>query len=120
MRYGEPVSLEHYPQENSQPESDDADIWRFMPFDRFVELMETGELFFCRADKFEDEHEVCLPGGLMRPRNRRQAARQAGGLQHGGAVRQIQSHRSGFGREGVVATSKRKPPLRFLPTIPVP
>jgi hypothetical protein len=49
--------LEHYPQENSQPESDDAEIWRFMPFDRFLELMETGELYFCRADKFEDEHE---------------------------------------------------------------
>jgi len=28
-----------------------------MPFARFVELIRTGELYFPRSDKFDDEHE---------------------------------------------------------------
>jgi hypothetical protein len=51
------MPLERYPQDDLQPGSDDSVIWRFMCFNRFVELMHTGELYFCRSDKFEDEHE---------------------------------------------------------------
>ena len=51
------MPLERYPQDDLQPGGADAAVWRFMPFDRFVELMQTGELYFCRSDKFEDEHE---------------------------------------------------------------
>jgi hypothetical protein len=51
------MPIERYPQDDLQPGSDDAVIWRFMPFNRFVEVMRTGELYFCRSDKFEDEHE---------------------------------------------------------------
>jgi hypothetical protein len=51
------MPLEPYPQEDLQPGSDDAAIWRFMPLKRFVELMRSRTLYFCRADRFKDEHE---------------------------------------------------------------
>ena len=51
------MPIEGYPQDDLQPGSDDAVIWRFMPFKRFVELMHNGQLYFCRSDKFEDQHE---------------------------------------------------------------
>jgi hypothetical protein len=51
------VPLEQYPQDDLQPGSDVAWIWRFMPFHRFENLMQTRELYFCRSDLFEDEHE---------------------------------------------------------------
>src|SRR5580765_5257011 len=46
------MPIERYPQDNMQPGSDDAEIWRFMPFNRFLNLMNTGELYFCRSDIF--------------------------------------------------------------------
>ena len=51
------MPIERYPQDDLQPAGYDAVIWRFMPFNRFVELMRTGTLYFCRSDRFEDEHE---------------------------------------------------------------
>ncbi len=51
------MPLEAYPQENLQPANDDAEVWRFMPYDRFVQLMENAELYFCRADLFDDKDE---------------------------------------------------------------
>lgn len=51
------MPLERYPQDDFQPDTDYSEVRRFMPFTRFAELMETSELYFCRADKFQDEHE---------------------------------------------------------------
>ena len=36
---------------------DDAVLWRFMDFTKFVSLLKTKSLFFTRADKFEDPFE---------------------------------------------------------------
>jgi len=37
--------------------SDDAVLWRFMDFTKFVSLLKDNALFFTRADKFEDPFE---------------------------------------------------------------
>jgi hypothetical protein len=36
-------------------------VWRYMGFSKFVSLLETGALWFARADTFEDTHEGLLP-----------------------------------------------------------
>jgi hypothetical protein len=51
------MPIEPYPQDGFQPESDDAVVWRFMPFCRFEELMRTHELYFCRSDILDDKYE---------------------------------------------------------------
>jgi hypothetical protein len=43
--------------EGIEPDDPDAVIWRFMPLDRFVDLLESGQLYFRRSDKLDDEHE---------------------------------------------------------------
>jgi hypothetical protein len=35
----------------------DAKIWRYLDFPKFVALLESKSLFFCRADLFLDKHE---------------------------------------------------------------
>ena len=60
------MPIERYPQDEMQPGSDDAVIWRFMPFNWFKELMQTRELYFCRSDKFEDQHEGLPPEEYVR------------------------------------------------------
>jgi hypothetical protein len=44
-----------------EPQNRKAPIWRFMEFWKFCNLMRTGELYFCRADLFEDESEGLPP-----------------------------------------------------------
>lgn len=41
----------------SEPENQDAAIWRFLNMEKFHDLMATGELYFCRADLFQDASE---------------------------------------------------------------
>lgn len=44
-----------------EPDDKDAVIWRFMEFWKFASLLETGRLYFCRADLFEDDGEGLPP-----------------------------------------------------------
>ena len=44
------------------PPPDDAVLWRYMDFTKFVSLLEKQALFFARADKLEDPFEGYLPG----------------------------------------------------------
>ena len=39
------------------PEEHEAKIWRYMDFTKFVSLLDTNALFFCRADHFADAWE---------------------------------------------------------------
>jgi hypothetical protein len=50
------MAVETYP-DQLEPEDQDAVIWRFMNLEKFRDLMDTGELYFCRADRFNDERE---------------------------------------------------------------
>jgi hypothetical protein len=45
----------HYPINPNQK------IWRYMDFTKFVGILESRSLFFCRSDKFEDPYEGTLP-----------------------------------------------------------
>jgi hypothetical protein len=36
---------------------DDAVIWRYLKLNRFADLMKTGQLYFCRCDRFDDANE---------------------------------------------------------------
>lgn len=38
-------------------------IWRYMSFDKFVEMLERRSLFFCRSDRFDDKFEGSFPKG---------------------------------------------------------
>ena len=42
------------------PPPDDAVLWRYMDFTRFVSLLDTGALFFCRPDLLGDPFEGSL------------------------------------------------------------
>ena len=42
---------------NFEPPEDDAVLWRYMDFTKFVSLLETQSLFFARADKLGDPFE---------------------------------------------------------------
>jgi hypothetical protein len=44
-----------------EPSDKDAVIWRFMELWKFARLLETGRLYFCRADLFEDDEEGLPP-----------------------------------------------------------
>jgi hypothetical protein len=47
--------------------SEDTEIWRFMPLNRFEDLMANEELFFCRSDLFkQDESEGIPPEDYLR------------------------------------------------------
>jgi hypothetical protein len=55
------MPLESYPDQLA-PEDPEAVIWRFMKWQRFRQLIETGELYFCRSDLFpNDEREGLSP-----------------------------------------------------------
>ncbi len=51
------MPIEPYPQTGYEPPDEDAPIWRYMPLNRFGDLMTSSQLYFCRADLFEDENE---------------------------------------------------------------
>ena len=40
--------------------TDDTVVWRYLDFEKFVDLITSHELFFCRSDKFEDPFEGIL------------------------------------------------------------
>lgn len=40
-----------------QPQNSDSRLWRYMDFTKFVSLISSGSLFFCRADLFKDPFE---------------------------------------------------------------
>jgi len=54
------MPVESYP-DQLEPSDQDVVIWRFMSMRKFVDLMNTGELYFCRADLFEDKSEGLPP-----------------------------------------------------------
>lgn len=45
------------------PENDDI-LWRFMDFEKFVNILTSDSLFFTRADKFEDPYEGYKPKSI--------------------------------------------------------
>lgn len=54
------MPIETYP-DQLEPKNQDEVIWRFMNLEKFADLMDTGELYFCRADLFHDENEGLPP-----------------------------------------------------------
>ena len=40
---------------------DDASLWRYQNFERFMQLLESGTLWFSRTDRFSDRFEVAVP-----------------------------------------------------------
>lgn len=51
------MSLEHYPQPGFELLDDRVPIWRFMKMQTFTRFIESGSLYFCRADLLGDENE---------------------------------------------------------------
>jgi hypothetical protein len=51
------MPLEHYPQAGFELLDDCVSIWRFMKIRTFTRLIESGSLYFSRADLLGDEHE---------------------------------------------------------------
>lgn len=47
--------------DNLEPDVPDAEIWRFMPFHYFEDLMANQELYFRRADLFTQDEEEGIP-----------------------------------------------------------
>ena len=47
------------------PPNDEDILWRYTNFEKFVNLLDTGSLFFTRADKFEDPYEGFIPQSIM-------------------------------------------------------
>lgn len=45
---------------------DNATLWRYMNFEKFVNILATGSLFFTRADKYDDKFEGYIPEAIMR------------------------------------------------------
>jgi hypothetical protein len=58
--YPRGMAIETYP-DQLEPPHPEVVIWRFMKMRRFADLMKTGELYFCRADLFNDEQEGLPP-----------------------------------------------------------
>lgn len=53
--------------DNLEPDTPDVEIWRFLPFVFFEDLMANDELHFCRADLFkQDENEGIPPEHYIR------------------------------------------------------
>lgn len=46
-----------------QPSDAHVLVWRYMDFTKFVSLLESSSLFFCRADLFDDPFEGSIPKG---------------------------------------------------------
>jgi hypothetical protein len=60
------MPLEHYPQAGFELLDDRAPIWRFMKMRTFTRFIESGSLYFCRADVLGDEHEGLPLGDYVR------------------------------------------------------
>ena len=50
----------------SQPENPNQKIWRYMDFTKFVDLLNSQELYFTRPDEFEDPFEGSLSIATVR------------------------------------------------------
>ncbi len=48
--------------------SDSSKIWRYLDFTKFVSLLDTGCLFFCRTDKLPDPFEGSTPKANIKKR----------------------------------------------------
>ncbi|MGY3687137.1 hypothetical protein ACXAAV_10735 [Vibrio coralliilyticus] len=46
-----------------QPGDASSKIWRYMDFTKFVSILENQNIFFCRADLFDDPFEGSIPKG---------------------------------------------------------
>ena len=46
--------------------ADNDVLWRFMSFEKFVNILATGSLFFTRADKFKDPFEGFMPPSVKK------------------------------------------------------
>lgn len=53
---GEIMPFVYHPKDFIPPEKD-SKLWRYQDFPKFVSLLDRGELFFTRADRFEDSFE---------------------------------------------------------------
>jgi hypothetical protein len=51
-----------------QPNNNEARLWRYMDFTKFVSLLVTKKLYFSRADRFEDPFEGSYPQMNVRSR----------------------------------------------------
>ena len=59
----------NFPAVFESPQDENAKIWRYMDFTKFVNLLDTSKLFFPRADKLGDPFEGSFPRGnvMLRP-----------------------------------------------------
>ena len=48
-----------------QPAEHDT-LWRYMRFEKFINILVKGSLFFTRADKYDDKFEGYIPEAIMR------------------------------------------------------
>ena len=59
----------YYDNPEFQTPADDAKIWRFMDFTKFVYLVDKNSLYFARVDKFEDAWEGAITKPMSQLRN---------------------------------------------------
>ena len=59
------MPIEQLP-DSLEPENANSSLWRFVNFDKFSDLISTAELYFCRADLFDDDQEGLPPEDCMR------------------------------------------------------
>ena len=45
---------------------DGTTLWRYMSFEKFINILATESLFFTRADKYDDKSEGHIPEAMMR------------------------------------------------------
>lgn len=55
--------------DNSEPADARSPIWRYIKFSKLEDLVKTGQLYFCRSDKFLDENEGLPPDEYLRVLN---------------------------------------------------
>lgn len=51
------------------PSNQNQKIWRYMDFTKFIDLLNSSSLFFCRSDSFEDSFEGSLSKPTVEARN---------------------------------------------------
>lgn len=45
---------------------DDANLFRYMDFSKYISLLESKELYFCNSKYFEDKYEGVIPAGFYK------------------------------------------------------
>ncbi len=55
--------------DDPEPTDTRSPIWRYMEFWKLRDLVQTGQLYLCRADKLNDEHEGLPPSEYERVLN---------------------------------------------------